>query len=437
MRNRPSSFGSVVEGEIARFLLRHRLDPAAGNIVVAFSGGPDSTALLAGLVAVVGPDDVVACHVDHHLHSASTQAAVDAEAIAVRIGCSVVTIDVVVPVGAAGVEASARAVRYATLLDVADALGSTVIAVGHTRDDRAETMILNLTRGSGLDGLTSMRPIRAAGDRTIIRPMLGLERHDVHAYVDSLGVVPVDDPTNADVRIARNKLRNEIVPMLGGLHPNAVANIARSITRLEVDRVYLDSQTDRAIAAEPTMIESGPGSVAPDWVAFDCHALDSFDPAIATRVIRRGIARLGEHRLVASAAVDQILEHKQGSLSGTGLTVRVEGGHVVVLGPARRERRTRAPIPVDIMAPLRFDAVDVVVGRAPRGELSVRYLSDGDRLAGAKRTMNDRLGRSGVPRRRRQDAIVLLADGEPICVAGVDFAVSDDPSVEFRLTATR
>jgi tRNA(Ile)-lysidine synthase len=171
--------------------------PAAGAAVTcAFSGGPDSTALLA--LARAANCEVTAIHVDHRLRQTSGAEADRAERLARTIGVQFERRAVDVAPGA-NLEARARAARAAVL--PADAL------TGHTADDQAETILINLLRGAGASGVAAMRPGPT-------KPLLALRRAETAALCADLGLDPVTDPSNADRRFLRNRIRAEVIPLL-------------------------------------------------------------------------------------------------------------------------------------------------------------------------------------------------------------------------------
>jgi tRNA(Ile)-lysidine synthase len=153
--------------------------------------------------------------------------------------------------------------------------------VGHTADDQAETLILNWLRGSGLTGLTGMRPL-AGG---IARPLLGLRRGDTHAYCASRGWQPRVDATNADDRFARNRVRHQLLPALKSFNSNLVPTLVRNAELLAEDESYLE-----ATAADA--LEELAGSVTEDEVALDGARLLALPAALRRRVVRQAAALL-------------------------------------------------------------------------------------------------------------------------------------------------
>ena len=142
---------------------------------------------------------------------------------------------------APNLEARAREARYGALQVAREELGATAILVAHTADDQAETVLLNVLRGSAAAGLAGMPPRRGP----IVRPLLRLRRADVRAVAAARGLATVDDPTNADVRWRRAWIRHEVLPMLGrGSERDLVPVLARQAEILRAESELLDELGD-------------------------------------------------------------------------------------------------------------------------------------------------------------------------------------------------
>ena len=212
-----------------------------GTVTCAVSGGADSLALL--VLAVAAGCRVTAVHVDHGLRPGSAAEAEVVRAAAERYGAAFRAEKVDVAPGP-NLEARARAARYAVL--PADVL------TGHTADDQAETVLLNLLRGAGLDGLAGMRP---GG-----HPILALRRHETEALCAAEGLEPVADPTNADPAHRRNRVRHELIPLLNDIaQRDVVPVLARQAALLRdeadaLDAAVLDPTDAPALAAAPAAL---------------------------------------------------------------------------------------------------------------------------------------------------------------------------------------
>lgn len=182
------------------------LAPTLDRCAVAVSGGPDSLALLL-LAQTAFPGRVEAATVDHHLRPESTVEALHVEDVCARLGCPHSILDVTVPDGPAGVQAEARAARYEALARWAESRGLAHLATAHHADDQAETVLMRLQRGSGIGGLAGIRPARAEGSLTLIRPLLGWSKAELVHLVAGAGIEAVDDPSNRDERFDRAAMR--------------------------------------------------------------------------------------------------------------------------------------------------------------------------------------------------------------------------------------
>ncbi|MDX1999815.1 MAG: tRNA lysidine(34) synthetase TilS [Thermoanaerobaculia bacterium] len=202
---------SSLDSELERFFADVAPLGVGDRLLVAFSGGPDSTALLAALIPVVTRRgaELRAAHLDHACDAGSAARAAAAREIARTLGVPVHVERRVPAAAGAGPEATLRRLRYDFLEEVADAWGARYLATGHTRDDQAETVLLRLLAGSGLDGLAAIAPRRGR----IVRPLLDVPRAAVHAALPA-GLVPVVDPGNQSLAVARIRVRRLLLPYL-------------------------------------------------------------------------------------------------------------------------------------------------------------------------------------------------------------------------------
>jgi tRNA(Ile)-lysidine synthase len=264
------------------------------------SGGPDSLALL--VLATAAGCPVTAFHVDHGLRPESSAEAAVVQAAADRFGAAFEALEVRVPPGP-NLEARARAARYAALPDGA--------LTGHTADDQAETVLLNLLRGTGLDGLAGMHPSR--------RPLRGIRREDTHGLCAAVGLEPVQDPSNDDPRFRRNRVRHELLPVLSDVaQRDVVPLLSRQADLVRDDVAYLD---ELAATLDVT----------------DAKALAEAATPLARRAIRAWLRTGGpggdERHPPDAAAVARVLEVARGEV----VACEIEGGWRV----ARTRNRLR------------------------------------------------------------------------------------------------
>jgi tRNA(Ile)-lysidine synthase len=219
------------------------------RLVVAVSGGPDSLALLHSLKPLQEPMNLQlhVAHVDHGLRPNSHDDAefVRRSAESLGLECTVV----VVEVGKGSPEEAARDARYGALAKVAADQHADAIAVGHTLDDQAETVLLHLARGSGLTGLRAMSvlgelPINDGLPVKVFRPLLGVRRYETAAFCRELGLTPILDQTNLDTTIPRNLIRLEAIPLLETLNPRLVEGLGRLTEAVSIDLDYVEARLD-------------------------------------------------------------------------------------------------------------------------------------------------------------------------------------------------
>jgi tRNA(Ile)-lysidine synthase len=280
--------------EVAGYLARCCFPEPGTEVVCATSGGPDSLALLA--LAVAAGCRAHALHVDHGLRPSSSSEAEVARRGAERLGASFEVVRVEVAPGP-DLEARARLARYRALPEGA--------LVGHTSDDQAETLLLNMMRGAGLDGLAGMRPSQG-GLRGVRRPILGLRRHETASLVRSLGLEAVSDPSNDEARFRRNRVRHELLPLLAEISGR--------------DPVPLLCRTAALLAEDASLLAALSAELDPT----DASALRSAPKPIALRALRGWLRReAGEERHPPSLAE---LERAWGVVTGAVRACELAGG---------------------------------------------------------------------------------------------------------------
>ena len=191
------------------------------SVLVAVSGGGDSTALLCALAALRLPGEgrLIVSHVNHKLRGADSDA--DEEFVRdlcrqLELTCSVATAVIELSSGGRGqgIEALARRARYAALEEAADRLGARFVVTAHTADDQAETILHRILRGTGIGGLRGMSRSRRLGAATLLRPLLGIGRAALAAYLHDRQQPFRSDGSNRDARFMRNRIRRELLPLL-------------------------------------------------------------------------------------------------------------------------------------------------------------------------------------------------------------------------------
>ena len=213
-----------------------RLPIADRRVMVAFSGGLDSTLLLHVLQSSKAAGSLAAIHVDHGLHEDSGAWSAHCAAVADSLGIELITRALELkPVPGQSIEAIARDARYAAFADVIDP--GDVVVTAHHADDQLETVLLRLLRGTGVRGLTAIHALGPLGDGWLARPLLEFPSADIEAEARHLGLNWLEDPSNTDTRFDRNFLRAEVLPVLRERWPQAgvtASRLARQMAEAEI-----------------------------------------------------------------------------------------------------------------------------------------------------------------------------------------------------------
>jgi tRNA(Ile)-lysidine synthase len=221
-----------LEQRVRAFMLRRELWPETGPLVLAVSGGPDSTALLLLLARLAKPRHLH-LHVAYFDHGLRPREVIEREIafvdeLSTSLGLAFThgrgDVTARAKQDRTSIEDAARRERYEFLARVAHEDGSTHVATGHTASDQAETVLLHIIRGAGLDGLGAMSPHAAwplpgHEDLALVRPLLPLTRAETRAYCAAAGIEPLDDETNASPDYSRNRVRAELLPLLRSFNP--------------------------------------------------------------------------------------------------------------------------------------------------------------------------------------------------------------------------
>ena len=437
-------------GRFLATLRRRALCRPGARVVAAVSGGADSVAMALLLAELASAGHVVLAaiaHLNHHLRgpladrdASFTAGLADRLGVPFHVGHADVASLAARP--GRSLEEAAREARYGFLEQARLSRGADVVAVAHTRDDQAETVLLQLLRGCGTRGLAAIHPRRGH----VIRPAIDLRRTDLIAYLEARGQTWMDDETNRDVARRRNRVRHQVLPALVGAEgPGVVATLARAADIAAGDEALLAALSDELMAR--AVVERAPRlRLAPDVLA-------DAPPALARRVVQRALAGLGGRR-PGFAHVEAVLRLVA---RGTPGRLAVPGG-AVELSAARGVLFTEDPtrilpmtsfgawryllgIPGELAVPeagLRLRAeldAPPVSGRTPPAAearldrsllgdaLVVRGWQRGDRvrLAGnrGRKKLQDLFVDRKVPRDlRHRVPIVAAADGRIVWVAG-------------------
>lgn len=416
------------------------LVPRGGSGIAMVSGGPDSASTAAALAALCGPANVSALHVNYALRPDS-----DSDERAARRLCAKLRIDLHVerPALAGGnVQAAARKARYEAAERLRIRLGADWIATGHTRTDVAETVLYRLATSPGTRPLLGLPPRSGR----VIRPLHSIAREEARAVAEDAGLPFVDDPSNDSPRFARNRIRNEAMPILAEIGPEVERNIAATHAELHEEAELLGGLVAEALE------QAGAGGEA---VSIEAEELAPMAPGLRRLVLRELAARAAGREVPVSRA--RTAEITRLALRSEGGTAELPGGVRAICEAGRVSFRTgEQPLPESVRMPIpgraRFGdwelraelrETPVVLGgheiatldaAAVGEEVEIRAWRSGDRIRplglGGSKSLQDLFTDHGVARSQRHRVPVVTAGGRVAWVAGV--AVSE----EFRLGAS-
>jgi tRNA(Ile)-lysidine synthase len=293
----------VLLARIRETCRRERLISGGDRLVIGLSGGADSVTLAHLLPEVArgfGAEVVALAHLNHQLRPDADQDEAFCHTVAARLDLPLETGRADVRAEAArartSLEDAGRTVRYAFLKDVARARGATSVAVAHTLNDQAETVLLRLCRGAGPTGLAGIYP--RAGQ--VIRPLLDVRRLEVEAWLAAERLAYRDDPTNRDLSIPRNRIRHELLPYLARHAGEGIlAVLARQAVIAREDADYLEHVATETTAS--LVLERDGRTVIP------VASLLALPPALRRRVVRQALQRRAGGRFVGFDHVDAVL----------------------------------------------------------------------------------------------------------------------------------
>jgi len=261
---------------VRQTIARHSMVAPGMRVLVAVSGGPDSLALLHVLLGLQGElgINLVAAHFDHGFRKDSASEVEFVRRVAEEWAVPFMAGAADVPRmlrGARGPQDAARSARYAFLTRSADTVGAARIAVGHTADDQAETLLLHLVRGAGAGGLAGMAAVRGR----LIRPLIEAWRVEVERHCQAHGLKPLRDPSNSDRRYLRNRIRSELFPQLASYNPRIGERLVATAQILADEHRLIDALARRA---RQRMVSEG---------GIDREAFLALHPAIQRALLRQ------------------------------------------------------------------------------------------------------------------------------------------------------
>ena len=278
----PAAQRGAVTAAVEAALARLRPDWRERPLLVAYSGGPDSTALLLALHELLGSSGrrhLRAAHVNHGLQSEAGDWAEHCRHIADGLGVVLVSCEVRVRAHGRGIEAAARDARYAALAEAMRP--GECLLTAHHQDDQWETLLLRMLRGTGVGGLAGIRESRSFGGGWLLRPLLDVPQAELEAWLADRGARCIADPSNQDSGLDRAFLRNEVLPLLRERWPGGGATAVRLARLAGETRGLL-----RDLAAN-----DGRGIAGEDSI--DCAGLLHLPPPRRANLVRERLAALG------------------------------------------------------------------------------------------------------------------------------------------------
>ena len=463
---------AMIPENAQRILEQSAVHAGASRLIVAVSGGCDSVALLhvlSDLRGALGCDLHVAS-LDHGLRAGAGRGDLDfVGELAARWGLPHTLGQVDVPqlsrAWGLGIEAAARRARYDFLAQVARQEGSQSVVLGHHADDQAETILMNILRGSGLRGLGGMRllsPMPYHPHLQLIRPLLSVRRAELEQYCQANKLRYRQDESNWDTSYGRNFLRHEVMDLLSRLNPAVVSALNRLGDSAALDEDYLTSQLNSLEQVARRSWDNGCSISRP--LFREAH------PALQRRLLRRAFHQL--------AAADETLTHELtldlvdfclGARSGTrrdigaALELRISHDEIRIqrkgsLEPSGDYRLIPAATDVALRAveTLEIGGLSITVGARPSDchvgaalvlpaacELRLRTRRAGDRfkpkgMGGRSRKLKDWLIDRKIPRHFRDQIPLLCADGAivAICIGEIWHTAHLDALPEGAASAT-
>lgn len=317
----------MITSTVKRTLRERALVEAGDHVLVACSGGPDSTALLHVLHRARSDMGITLCaaSIDHGLRAESVSEVAQVGDFAASLGIPFRSARIEVPKEGASVQGRARDLRYQALHEIARASKATRIAVGHTQDDQAETVLARILRGAGLRGLAGIEARRIDG---VIRPLFDCRRADVLAYAKERGLPFIEDPSNQQRAYERVRIRHDVLPTL--LREDA--GVVEHLCALGDEAAELNAALEAGVPELP----------APGERSFGVAAVARLAPPTRVRWLRLWLAR--ETGLTPNRRhltdVSRLLTSPGEVLLGSGWSVRREGEGLLL--EYREHRRTRS-----------------------------------------------------------------------------------------------
>jgi len=455
-----------IENAVNRFATEAGLWPPDGGLLVAVSGGPDSSGLLLVMQSLAGRLGLklTAAYFDHKLRGVRASAAERSAVRALAEHCGVELVmgegDVAAlkSKGKLTLEEAARRARYDFLARVAEERDIATVAVGHTLDDQAETVLMHVIRGAGLTGLGGMHPnsrwpSQGHDDLTLVRPLLGLRRGETEAYCRAAGIRPLEDASNRSRAFLRNRVRRELLPALRRYNPRVEEALARLADAARQNALVLEALAEEAVsdaarprhAGRPEVLEGRPGKAV-----LDRQRLRGMPAAVRAHAVRLALLRLiGDLQGFGERHLRAVERAALADASGLrldlprGVTASIDRNTLVLRkgAPEQTAPLPRAGVRLQVPGEVRFGELRVAAGAesiqravasvmadagAVGAEVCLRAWRTGDRMQplGMKGTkkLQDLFVDAHVPKEGRAAVPVFEAEQGIVWVGGLRLA---------------
>lgn len=438
------------------------------RIIVGLSGGPDSVCLLHVLhrLSLKMNIRVYAVHLNHQIRG--LDAHLDALYVSklchkLGIACFIRSIDVpkYCSENGLGLEDGARNLRYMIFKEVKDRIGANKIAVGHNKNDQAETVIMRIMRGTGIKGLSGMDYVRSDG---VIRPILDLDRSDIESYCKDHSLTPRIDSTNLEAIYSRNKIRLKIIPyMRDEFNENIIDTLVRMSRGMKMDNDYIDSQAQTAYKMSSKKYTNGV-YLFTDQVRDQHEAIRSRMVILAIQDILSSVKSFDKKHfddvlgLLDDSKIDKQIDLPRGLIvyrkkdyllftkealvyEEARYDYEVDNEEEVFVREIGKVFKTRT-ISIDefdkdkIKDGIQYIDIDKLKGKL---RLRNRYQGDKIRLVGGSKKIKDLFISMKLPKEKRSYVPILLDGDTVVAVCGhrvsVDYKVDEDTKriLEFRL----
>lgn len=279
--------GDTLPERVLNFIREHNLVSHGENLLVGVSGGPDSVCLLHLLISLrdkLGVNLYLA-HLNHGLRGVESEA--DARYVsdlAHRFDLPAIIEQREIHPGQGSLEEVAREVRYRFFAQAANSVGASKIALGHTKDDQVETILMHLLRGAGATGLRGIQPLSRWNSLVLVRPLIEVERRETEAYCLEHDLAPRCDSSNLSLSYLRNRIRHQLIPLLQSYNPNVNEVLLRTARLSAEESAFFEEQVSQVW--HQLVKEEREGLI------LDSSKLASLHPALQRWLLRAALKRL-------------------------------------------------------------------------------------------------------------------------------------------------